>query len=59
MNEYKERVVNYRLKYGLTQKEMADKCGLSRPTIIAIERNDDNYPNVTTRHKLEKVLKGE
>ena len=59
MNEYKQRVIDYRIKYGITQQEFANKCGLSRQTIVAIERKDHYYVNLVTRHKLEAVLKGE
>ena len=56
MNEYRDRVLNYRLANGITQKEFAKRCGLSTPTIIMIEKRDRYYPNVQTRSKLERVL---
>ena len=57
MNEYRDRVLNYRLENGITQKEFAKRCGLSAPTIIMIEKREFYCPNVQTRGKLEKVLK--
>ena len=56
MNEYRDRVLSYRLANGITQKEFAKRCGLSAPTIIMIEKRDRYYPNVQTRSKLERVL---
>lgn len=57
MNEYKDAVREYRIKHGITQQEFAKRCGLSRPTIVAIENKDHYYVNLVTRHKLEEVLK--
>lgn len=56
MNEYRDRVLRYRLVNGITQKEFAQRCGLSTPTIIMIEKRERYYPNVQTRGKLERVL---
>ena len=56
MNEYRDRVLRYRLANGVTQIEFAKLCGLSVPTIIMIEKRDRYYPNVQTRGKLERVL---
>ena len=56
MNEYRERVIEYRKRHGITQREMAKKCELSPPTIIKIEGSDRYYPNVMTRGKLDRVL---
>ncbi len=60
MNEFRDRVRSYRLKNGITQQELADRCNLSRQTIVAIENRDHYYVNLITRHKIESVLeKGE
>jgi len=52
----KNKVNEYRLKSGLTQEELADKVGVTRQTIIAIERG--NYtPSVLLALKLARVFK--
>lgn len=56
----KENVVNcvqeYRFQAGLTQEDLADMCGVTRQTIIAIEKG--NYtPSVLLALKISKVLK--
>ena len=56
MSEFGQRVIDYRLKNGVTQEEMAKMCGLSRQTICALEKNPYHQVNILTRHKLEKVL---
>ncbi len=56
MNEFREAVREYRVRYGISQQEFAKRCGLSRPTICAIENKEHYYVNLITRHKLEQVL---
>ena len=52
----KNCVNEYRTKVGLTQEELADKVGVTRQTIIAIERG--NYtPSVLLALKLSEVFK--
>ena len=49
------KVNEYRSKAGLTQEELAVKVGVTRQTIIAIERG--NYtPSVLLALKLSKVF---
>lgn len=45
-----------RQKKGLTQKQLADKVGVSRTTITLIE-NGTNRPSVKVAKKLGEVLK--
>lgn len=45
-----------RLKKGLTQKQLADKVGVSRTTITLIE-NGINKPSVQVAKLLGKILK--
>ena len=59
MNEFREAVRKYRVKHGISQQEFAKRCGLSRPTIGAIENKEHYYVNLITRHKLEQVLEKE
>ncbi len=50
------RVHTLRLNRGLTQEELAEKTGVSRQTVIAIEKG--NYtPSVELALKLAKVFK--
>ncbi|MEK7462576.1 MAG: helix-turn-helix transcriptional regulator [Patescibacteria group bacterium] len=52
----KNCVNEYRTKAGLTQEELAEKVGVTRQTIIAIERG--NYtPSVLLALKLAEVFK--
>lgn len=48
----KEKILRYRAKNGLTQQEFADKCGISRYTIIAAENNDKISAISETKIKL-------
>lgn len=56
MSESVENYVQkYRLERGLTQEELADSVGVTRQTIIAIEKS--NYtPSVLLALKLAKVF---
>jgi putative transcriptional regulator len=56
MAEYiKNRVSACRARSGLTQEQLADKVGVTRQTIIAIERG--NYtPSVLLALKLAKLF---
>jgi len=52
----KNKVNEHRLKSGLTQEELGEKVGVTRQTIIAIERG--NYtPSVLLSIKLAAVFK--
>jgi transcriptional regulator with XRE-family HTH domain len=46
-----------RLKLGLTQEELAEKCGLDFRQIGFIERGESN-PTLLTIHKISKGLNG-
>jgi putative transcriptional regulator len=49
-------VYTLRAKSGMTQEELADKVGVSRQTVIAIEKG--NYtPSVLLALKIAKVFK--
>lgn len=52
------KVYRFRIKLGITQERLAEATGVTRQTIIAIEKG--NYtPSVTLAIKLAKVLKTE
>lgn len=57
MDECVTNCVNfYRTKAGITQEELAEKVGVSRQTIIAIEKG--NYtPSVLLAMKIAKAFK--
>lgn len=59
MNEYRDKVMAYRVKCGITQEEFAKRCGISRQTVVAIENREHYSVNLVTRHKLEKVINNE
>ncbi len=51
----KNEVNSYRVKKGMTQEELADKIGVTRQTIIAIEKG--NYtPSVSLALKLSDIF---
>lgn len=52
----KNSVEKERLKAGLTQVELAEKVGVTRQTIIAIEKGDYT-PSVALALRLAKVFK--
>lgn len=53
--QIKNNVNEYRSKVGLTQEQLAEKVGVTRQTIIAIERG--NYtPSVLLALKLAKTF---
>lgn len=58
MNDLANKLVAYRAKYRLTQKELATKCGVSGQTISCIERGYQK-PNRVTLAKIEAVVGGE
>lgn len=56
MERITNRVYDFRHQAGLTQEELAERVGVSRQTIIAIEKG--NYaPSVVLALKLAKILK--
>lgn len=55
MAAFKDKLFYFRKKADLTQKELADKCGVSRPLIIGFELGDRS-PSLTTLYRLADVL---
>ncbi len=45
----------YRFKYNLTQEDLANKIGVSRQTIIALE-NNRYLPSINLAFKLSKIF---
>lgn len=58
MSDLANRLVMYRARNRLTQKELAEKCGLSAQTIHGIE-NGYQKPNKVTLAKIMLVVGGE
>lgn len=40
LKELRDRIVMYRARHSMSQDEFAKRCGLTRPTIGAIERGE-------------------
>ena len=52
----KTEILKIRTKYGLTQENLSDLSGVSRPTITNIEKGNIK-PQATTLFKLNEYLK--
>jgi putative transcriptional regulator len=52
----KNRIPQIRKELGLTQEQLADKTGVTRQTIIALEQNRYN-PSLGLAFSITKVLK--
>ena len=50
-----ERMIEYRAKHNLSQKELGDLCGVSMQTINSVE-NDIQEPSKLTVAKIELVV---
>ena len=53
-----ERMLRYRAKTGINQREMAKRCGISLQAVNYIERERQN-PSRVTKTKIEMVLEKE
>lgn len=50
-----ERIIRYRAKHRITQKEMAQRCGITPQTLCYIETGQQT-PGKMTQTKIELVL---
>ena len=50
-----DKLLKFREKHGITQEKLADKSGISVPTIIGIEKGE-KIPHAMTVHKLNQYL---
>jgi putative transcriptional regulator len=50
------RIKELRARHNLTQEELADKVGVTRQTMLYIEKGKYN-PSLAVAHKVAKVLK--
>ena len=53
----KDRILNYRKEHGLSQVDLAKKCGISPTTIVRIENG--KKCNIITEGKINKVIGNE
>ena len=51
-----EEILNFRLRYGITQEKLSELSGVSRATITNIE-NGKLKPRVTTLYNLNEYIK--
>lgn len=56
MDSLGAQIREYRIRNGITQAEMARRCGLTRATICMMESGKYHRPNFVTLHKVNKVL---
>ena len=52
----KNRLKELREERGLSQKKLAELCGMSRTTIIKIENNEEANVNTRTIAKLSEIF---
>jgi len=52
----KNKIKELRLKYSLTQEELAQKAGVRRETIVFLEQGKYN-PSLNLAHQIAKTLK--
>ncbi len=52
----KTRIKELRARYNLTQEELAEKVGITRQTMLYIEKGKYN-PSLLVAHKVAQVLK--
>lgn len=52
-----ERMVRYRAKERISQRQLAERCGVTLQTINSVE-NETQSPSKVTRMKIELVIGG-
>ena len=57
LDELARACVEYRVKHGLTQVQMAKLCGVSAPTIVSLEAGKRTQK--TTRARVQLTMRGE
>lgn len=55
MNPLKTRIKEFRARFNLTQKELAEKVNVRRETIVFLEKGKYN-PSLKLAHKIAKVF---
>lgn len=54
---YKNKIRKYRIKRGLTIKELADKCGVSAGYICHLEKGKRDNPSTEVMENISIVLR--
>lgn len=52
----KNKIKEYRIKYSMTQEELANKAGVRRETIVFLEQGKYN-PSLQLAHDVSRALK--
>ena len=55
MAQMKNKIKVFRAEFNLTQEDLANKCGVTRQTIIAVEKNK-YIPSLELAFKISKVF---
>ena len=50
-----KKLIEFRIKHGLTHEQVQEKTGVSRPTLSGIE-NETLTPQAVTLYKLNKMI---
>ena len=53
---YRNKIRKYRIKKGLTLKELADKCGVSAGYICHLEKGNRDNPSVEVMENIAIIL---
>ncbi len=56
MAQMSNRIKVFRAEYNMTQEDLAKKCGVTRQTIIAVEK-DKYIPSLELAFKIARVFK--
>ena len=54
--EIKDRILEYRIKHRISQRQFAERAGIALQTVSSIERGEQK-PQAVTRGKIETVLR--
>ena len=53
----KERIIQYRARHNISQKDFADLCGVDVMTINKIETEKSKNPTQLTKAKIEMIIR--
>ena len=51
-----QAIVTIRKARGMTQKELAERCGMSQNALVTLEKNRCSHPPMETLKKLQEAL---
>ena len=55
-SKFRNRLLFFREKRALSQEELANKVGISRNTVVRIERDVTKCPHPSTRQRIANIL---